>query len=409
MAKNIVLLSDGTSNTFASRTNVRRMVECLAVEDGLNQLVIYGQGVGTREGGLEEFRAYQAERGKPKNLILACDDEPEPGPVKAFWRVLLGQAFGSGLDRNVRQLYSLLAKHYEEGDRVFLFGFSRGAFTVRALAALLYRCRLPPANLDPVKLRKCFDDGWGLLQSRRPSNEVVEFPENQVRCPVHFLGLWDTVKSYGIIDPVMLPHLRHNPIVEHVRHALAIHEHRAFFQHTTWGLLDDDEEAAMTRMCRALPKDDRDNDLELLKKQRENIKEVWFDGYHSDVGGGTGSEISKITLRWMLGEAVNIPAPLRLSHEGIVTLYSQDHPTPTAELVESRIPLYAIAEQLVPRREIENSGVWPEKHWKHGATGKRDLSKALRGGKVFLHDSVTTAVPLKTERCKTNTPPELPD
>jgi uncharacterized protein (DUF2235 family) len=68
-------------------------------------------------------------------------------------------------------------------------------------------------------------------------------------CPVHFLGLWDTVKSYGGLDPAILPHLRHNPIVAHVRHALALDERRAWFKPTTWGRLDSDLHAAMTRLA----------------------------------------------------------------------------------------------------------------------------------------------------------------
>jgi uncharacterized protein (DUF2235 family) len=97
---------------------------------------------------------------------------------------------------------------------------------------------------------------------------------------IYFLGLWDTVKSYGGIRPIVLPHLRHNPCVKIVRHALALDERRAWFDATTWGQLDSDTKGAALRLENTLSV----ADMEALKTQ--DIEKVWFRGCHSDVGGG---------------------------------------------------------------------------------------------------------------------------
>jgi uncharacterized protein (DUF2235 family) len=244
---------------------------------------------------------------------------------------------------------------YEEGDLVFLFGFSRGAFTVRALAGLLYRCRLAPKEADPSA---CFDRAWQLYEPIEQPMEAIEFRNTRRECPIHFMGLWDTVKSYGIIHPVMLPHLRHNPIVKHVRHALALHEHRAFFHHTTWGLLDSDDEGAMKRLRESMSAED----LALLKQQRNNIKEVWFEGCHSDIGGGNGYQNATLSLRWMLGEAADVegvghPGSIRLNDHGRRMLALPD-PDPTPKPNESYTATYETLEKTIPRWEIDNSGDW---------------------------------------------------
>lgn len=303
-----------------------------------------------------------------------------------------------GIKENVKQLYTELARFYEDGDHVFLFGFSRGAFTVRVLAGLLYRCHL--AHFSPETLPVRFDQAWNYFEPMKPDVPgTTKFREAQRPCPIHFLGLWDTVKSYGVINPVMLPHLRHNPSVTHIRHALAIHEHRAFFQHTTWGLLDSDEKGALIRLRESLPP----TDLALLEEQRKNIEEVWFDGCHSDIGGGEKPKNANIALRWMLGEAANIPDPVRLSEHGKNVLATAD---PTPDPNESSSLFYDGLEQW-PRQEIDNSGEWPIRKYARGATGKRDLDKSCRRGKVSLHQTVRPQIEIKSDirRCQTKSAP----
>jgi uncharacterized protein (DUF2235 family) len=392
MGRNIILCSDGTGNTFKSQTNVRRIVECISVEDKDNQIVVYDQGVGTPEGQSKEFDEYFRRVGQPRNLFSLVS-HPMPLP-EALWHLALGLTIGVGIKENVKQLYTTLAELYEPSDHVFLFGFSRGAFTVRALAGLLYRCHLASSRAE-AEAR--FDQAWKLFEPLDSPAAALEFRKTQRQCSIHFMGVWDTVKSYGVLDPVMLPHLRHNPSVSHVRHALAIHEHRAFFQHTTWGLLDSDEKGAMIRLREYMSQ----GDLDLLEEQRNNIQEVWFDGFHSDIGGGMGHTTATIALRWMLGEVASISDPLRLSKDGKNLL---GDPDPTPDRNESDNAFYSVLEQ-VPRKEIDNSGKWPEKHSPlPGETGKRDLDKsARRDGKVFLHETVRAQPPIKSkvERCPT--------
>ncbi|MGH8653244.1 MAG: T6SS phospholipase effector Tle1-like catalytic domain-containing protein [Gammaproteobacteria bacterium] len=92
----------------------------------------------------------------------------------------------------------------------------------------------------------------------------------------------------------MLPHLRHNPHVKIVRHALALNERHSWFNATTWERLDSDEQGAALRLTKI--------ELDELKKQ--DIEEAWFRGCHSDIGGGDVEEVTaRIALRWMLGEA----------------------------------------------------------------------------------------------------------
>src|SRR5262249_24569442 len=147
---------------------------------------------------------------------------------------LLGLAIGWGIRKNVRRLYQELSELYKgPDDTIYLFGFSRGAFTVRALAGLIYRCGGLPGQ-DVTNFNRFFRRAYRLYKRRgkkpeqikRNEEEIAEFRKTfRMRdCAIHFLGIWDTVKSYGGIWPIMLPALRHNPIVRTVRHALALNE-----------------------------------------------------------------------------------------------------------------------------------------------------------------------------------------
>jgi len=185
------------------------------------------------------------------------------------------------------------------------------------------------------------------------------------------------VKSYGGLDPVILPHLRHNPLVSHVRHALALHERRAWFKPTTWGLLDLDRNGAMTRLK---PED-------MPSYQRQTIEEVWFAGCHSDVGGGDKEEVTaRIALRWMLGEAFNIDDGLLLNSEGQKLLATADPPG-APQIHESWNRRWWAAEQI-PRNEIDNTGIYPIKKSARGSDGRRQPEGLRRSQTVFLHSSV---------------------
>lgn len=371
MARNIVLCSDGTGNTFdAGISNVTRLIRLLALDNHTKQIVAYDQGIGTNARRVDDVRAFA--RTIPERDALEILQAPRRiwfSPTGVVARGL-GLAFGYGLEANVAEMYEAVSRLYEgPDDRIFLFGFSRGAFAVRALAGLIYRCGVSPR--DTADVGKCFAEAWRLYQPHHePEADVAEFRRRcgQRDAHIHFMGLWDTVKSYGGLNPKSLPHLRHNPIVTVVRHALALDERRSWFNATTWGRLDLDNDGARKRL--------KPEDLPAYDAQK--IEEVWFRGCHSDVGCGA------IALRWMVAEAV--AAELDVT-DAARTVLTSDDPTPV--VVESDAWYWRAIDQ-VPRMEIDNSGEWPVKQCVRGRTGVRKPGELRRAGAVFLHNSVPT-------------------
>src|SRR5262245_34120354 len=210
-------------------------------------------------------------------------------------------------------------------------------------------------------------------------DQIKEFlaTEGQRECPIHFLGVWDTVKSYGGLCPIMLPHLRHNPIVAHVRHALALDERRGWFDATTWGCLDLDRKADAAWSPLSEPVRQR--------IEQQDIKEVWFRGCHSDIGGGDReAQSARIALRWMLGEAAQ--AGLRLNADGCCLLKSPRE-REWAEVHESHTLAWRLIE-LLPRLTIDNSGQWPKGVAARTRQAVRRPDLLLRDGRVTVHESV---------------------
>jgi uncharacterized protein (DUF2235 family) len=267
VARNLVVCCDGTANEFArDNTNVVKLYSVLS-HDPETQVAYYHPGLGTME--------------------------PE-GALTTFSRKLtklLGMAFGYGLADDIRHAYVFLMDRFQPGDRVFLFGFSRGAYTVRAVAALLHMYGLiRPGNepLVPYAIRMLtglersrpedFDEGFDLAREFRAAMSETD-------CRPWFVGVWDTVSSVGWVEnPLKLPFVTNNPDIEIGRHAVSIDERRAFFRsHLWWPPLDPSRPRG--------PKD---------------LQQVWFPGVHCDVGGGypeKESGLSKVALEWMLDEA----------------------------------------------------------------------------------------------------------
>lgn len=256
MSKNVVLCLDGTSNEYGrENTNVVRLFELLDKDGPGGQTMFYDPGIGT-------FSA-----------------SPVLNAVTRTVMKTLGMAFGLGLTANLKDAYRFLMETYEPGDRVFVFGFSRGAYTARVLAGLLRMCGLLPRGNDnlvdyAVRLYagKKFDISLG-----DEASGVAGFKHTFARpCPVHFLGLWDTVSSVGWVwDPKTYPYTATLEGVRTVRHAVSVDERRAFF-----------------RQNRA--------------RRHSDLVEVWFPGVHSDVGGGypaAEGHLGRISLEWMLVEA----------------------------------------------------------------------------------------------------------
>ncbi|HLX11516.1 MAG TPA: DUF2235 domain-containing protein, partial [Bacteroidota bacterium] len=244
MGKNIVICLDGTNNQFRkNNTNVVRLVQVLA-HDPSKQILYYDPGVGT----LSEPGAFTK--------------------IGKWFSKIMGLAFGAGLGWKVREAYTYLMDFWEPGDNVFIFGFSRGAYSARVLAGLLHTIGLLPRgnyNLVPYLFRL-----YKSTRSGRQSDWVVadEFrdtfarkvgtPNGEGRFPIHFLGVWDTVSSVGWVwNPTTFTFTASNPGIAIIRHAVSIDERRTFFRQNL-----------------------------MHPEPDQNIKELWFPGVHCDVGGG---------------------------------------------------------------------------------------------------------------------------
>ncbi len=189
MGKNIIICSDGTGNTFDSRvTNVTHLIECLALDNHKQQVAVYDQGVGTSVHRCSKVDAYRNSL-KDKEALRVL-----PPPLESRFRPKTwldrgrGLLFGYGLKENVREMYRELSALYEgPDDRVFLFGFSRGAFTVRALAGLLYRCQLPQYGVADFDVR--FNRAWELYEPMLGDvTATMRFRTEQRWCPIHLLA-----------------------------------------------------------------------------------------------------------------------------------------------------------------------------------------------------------------------------
>jgi uncharacterized protein (DUF2235 family) len=269
MAKRLVVCCDGTWDVpdnvhhgVAAPTNVAKLALAVTTGGASGQELFYEAGVGTT----------------PDERIL-------------------GGAFGYGLSRNVRNCYRFLAQKYEPDDELFLFGFSRGAYTARSLAGLIRNCGiLQQEHVDQV------DEAFAFYRDRtsqtHPSalasqifRKMYSHPEGEI----HFIGVWDTVGALGI--PADLPgwkwlsdHLhgweqvwgfhdtRLSSHVKNAYQALAIDEEREPFRPTMW----DQDPAA----------------------QGQTLEQVWFAGVHTEVGGGAADpSLSDIALLWMAEKA----------------------------------------------------------------------------------------------------------
>jgi uncharacterized protein (DUF2235 family) len=299
--KNIVICCDGTGNQINENiSNVLKLYRMMRKTGKTepHQIVFYDPGVGT----------------------LA---RPDP------WRkvlqdtiTVLGLATGYGLDDNVLASYEFLANNYEEGDDIYLFGFSRGAYTARVLAGLIHKVGLvspqqvnlagagltaykqlsnsgrPDPGLDPRR----FTDGGDDASPASKDDQAAQFARIlSVSWPtVRFVGVWDTVASVIVPRPdrFYLPSLQElaftlkNPSVKTFRQAISIDERRRMFRLKPW----DEGQTFM-----------RNRFSQTNNSAPQDSRQVWFAGVHADIGGGypeKESGISKYPLLWMIDEAV---------------------------------------------------------------------------------------------------------
>ena len=376
MKKSIVICSDGTNSTFDTNvSNVSRLIRLLALDDRHAQTVVYSQGVGTYAGSTAALEAYRESIPDKSSLVALEGSEGWQFAPAALVARLAGLAAGFGVKANVRKMYRQLSRLYDgPEDRIFLFGFSRGAFTVRALAGLLYRCGLP--RTDVTNSAALFEDAWRLHQAfLETETAILEF-RNRYRqrpCIIHFLGLWDTVMLYGGLIQRTLPHLRHNPTVRIVRHALALDEGRSWFKLSSWGHLDSDRAPH--------------NPGDRFQYDLQDVREVWFPGSHSDVGGSGTQELSMDTaLRWMVCEAE--AAGIRLNEDGksmlidppVVTAVDSSEMTATPKASSG---VWWLSD-IIPRWELDNSRRIPTPKLTWGATGRRQPNHLSRGHLVLI-------------------------
>jgi uncharacterized protein (DUF2235 family) len=301
--RNIVICCDGTGNEISENiSNVLKLYRCLRKTDKTEprQLVFYDPGVGTLA--------------RPNPWRKLAQD----------FTAIMGLATGYGLDDKVLASYAFLVHNYREGDQIYLFGFSRGAYTVRVLAGLIHKIGLvspEQVNLAGSGLTsykqfssdnqpglgvelKAFTDGAADAEGPLPQNkddQAAQFARIlSTRWPfVRFVGVWDTVASVIVPRPdrLYLPSLEElaftlwNPSVKTFRQAISIDERRCMFRLKKW---DDPQTYKPVRF----------NDSNAAA---QDIQQVWFAGVHSDIGGGypeKESGLSKYPLLWMIEEAV---------------------------------------------------------------------------------------------------------
>ena len=272
--RRLALFLDGTWNTITSNTNVWRLrALCVSSPD---QLIYYNQGVGTQYG-----------------------------------EKLKGGMFGYGLDQEVIDAYEWLMENYNPGDQLFIFGFSRGAYTARSLSGLISKCGMlePGAPLGVGQLY----DRYRSIAPRRTIRELKSAKEKDpaavfdleeqwmltysAAIPVRFIGVWDTVGSLGVpfgSIPVLSrsnykfleTDLRINNTFAY--HALALDEHREAFRPTLWTRTFHPNAPASDYPRRLL----------------SDVEQRWFVGAHANVGGGYESDIlAQLPLKWMASKA----------------------------------------------------------------------------------------------------------
>jgi uncharacterized protein (DUF2235 family) len=267
--RRLVLFLDGTWNTLGDNTNVWRFKSLCS--KGPEQLVYYNAGVGTDYG-----------------------------------RRVMGGMFGYGLDDEVLQAYEWLTENYLEGDRIFVFGFSRGAFTARSLSGFIAKCGLLKPG-SPMSLKQLFARyrlgstphtirGLAKMDATELTLEDRWLKAYSLPIPIWFQGVFDTVGALGVpfgnfprISRSKYSFLETDLRINYSRayHALAIDEHRIAFKPTLWNkVVTQGEDPYPPRPI-------------------DEVEQRWFVGAHADVGGGYANGLlAQRPLQWLMGKAV---------------------------------------------------------------------------------------------------------
>ncbi|KAG2141098.1 hypothetical protein DEU56DRAFT_900780 [Suillus clintonianus] len=312
--RTLVLCFDGTGDQFDSdNSNIVQLFSMLVKDDPTQQLVYYQAGIGTYS--IPEMATpFMAKVSKTVDMMI-----------------------GNHLNAHVMGGYEFLMQNYAAGDKICIFGFSRGAYTARALAGMIHKVGLlPTCNHQQVPFAYNMysrDDPEGWAQSNAFKKAF------SINVDIEFVGVWDTVSSVGII-PKRLPFTRANNNIKYFRHAISLDEHRVRFKPNLYTRPTEEDKKCgvkhheMPRSIRRRFQKRQESEIkgspdsddtkgshhhhhaeqqDLLERQystdelivETNVEEVWFAGCHCDVGGGsvkngTRNSLARIPLRWMI-------------------------------------------------------------------------------------------------------------
>ncbi|WP_299231448.1 DUF2235 domain-containing protein [uncultured Halomonas sp.] len=277
-SQRLILLFDGTWNDPQDRTNVYRLAGDIHDLDahGVRQRFFYEPGVGTRQ-----------------------------------WERLVGGAFGVGLSRNLQHGYDWLVRHYVEGSEVFIFGFSRGAYTARSLVGMIRKCGLLRVSTPAlVKQAESLYRNKRIAPDAAPCSDFRRHYSREIR--VDFIGVWETVGALGIPGTQLSEHGRFSwhdtelsSIVRRAYQALALDEHRAAYDAALWS-----------------------HPSGKLKASQREVEQRWFVGAHANVGGGYEmpdggvDPLADLAYAWLCrqaheaGLAVDLSEAAEVAHRG---------------------------------------------------------------------------------------------
>ncbi len=348
--RRIVINCDGTGNRpdmmeegEVAATNVWRIHH--ALDNNEQQMTWYQQGVGSGASSAE------LQAGGMQRLLTALGDSGGGRAYGVARRIAtaIGAAFGVGITEGIVNGYAEIVRQYRPGDRIYLIGFSRGAYTARCIAGVIARCGLLKAENHRFAA-----DIVRLYQLRQSPTDPVQINAAMVHqsVSIEVLGLFDTVASLGAplwgwwfrlfplwakSDPPTTP----AKVCRHIYHALAMDERRSQFLPT---LFD------------PIPPNDLDHEVKTLEQ-------VWFRGAHADIGGGYARrELSDISLGWMVAA---------LTRHGLT--FAQDlagelHPRPLGRLHD----------ELARQPAWRLFGSWPRWHPTPDSPDEKQLTKLHR-------------------------------
>ncbi len=334
MARQLIICCDGTNNNLTGRrndTNVTQLCELLAPE-AQDQLLYYDPGVGN-----------------PAQLPGATWGDQ----LSRRYERLHGLVFGKGIYENIEEAYRFIMRNWKPGDEIFLFGFSRGAFTARSVGGLVTQfgiLRPDMKGLVSTLLHTYFSNREkGKDEYDRIRAQILAvYSDNAARdAPVWFVGVWDTVASVGA--PLLSREITASPTIvgknfKHVRQALSLDEYRRNFLPRRYVI-----EAGYD-----------------YAQHGQSIKQQWFSGAHCDIGGGysnAAAGLSQQTLIWMMQEAAGCGLRLRPS---VFDITGQPDPALVIHHLDSQ------SVRTGPRHKLAHSETYDAPLWALGGQVVRD-------------------------------------